>query len=276
LSSSFPIGPQRPSAPRRLCPPRARAPLPPPSRTNWTRLVPPPVLTGHVSSQMRAGAALRSADGAGAEAGDQYAGARGRCADDGGRRLDPPGRVRAPPRRAQAGECTVHAAHDAVSVTVHIAVHAAVVVRIKTLRQHLPPARATARRPALRPAELRSRARAGRAAGGRDRGNHRRRLPRQRPRGTATPRRRPVTSPQRVEFLHVHPLWTEILAARDELDTKLDTKPSRKRGLRASPRSPRVANLSLQARHVPRRSPAVRAHAAPPVLTGHVSFLPPY
>ena len=27
-----------------------RAPLPPPSRTNWTRLVPPSVLTGHVSS----------------------------------------------------------------------------------------------------------------------------------------------------------------------------------------------------------------------------------
>jgi hypothetical protein len=28
----------------------AQAPPPPPSRTNWTRLVPPPVLTGHVSS----------------------------------------------------------------------------------------------------------------------------------------------------------------------------------------------------------------------------------
>jgi hypothetical protein len=29
---------------------RPRAPLPPPSRTNWTRLAPPSVLTGHVSS----------------------------------------------------------------------------------------------------------------------------------------------------------------------------------------------------------------------------------
>jgi hypothetical protein len=28
----------------------APPPVPPPSRTNWTRLVPPPVLTGHVSS----------------------------------------------------------------------------------------------------------------------------------------------------------------------------------------------------------------------------------
>ena len=29
---------------------RSSPPPPPPSRTNWTRLVPPPVLTGHVSS----------------------------------------------------------------------------------------------------------------------------------------------------------------------------------------------------------------------------------
>ena len=30
--------------------PGGRTPPPPPSRTDWTRLVPPPVLTGHVSS----------------------------------------------------------------------------------------------------------------------------------------------------------------------------------------------------------------------------------
>ena len=32
---------------------RPPPPPPPPSRTDWTRLVPPPVLTGHVSSQVR-------------------------------------------------------------------------------------------------------------------------------------------------------------------------------------------------------------------------------
>jgi hypothetical protein len=33
-----------------ICDPSVRPAPPPPSRTNWTRLVPPPVLTGHVSS----------------------------------------------------------------------------------------------------------------------------------------------------------------------------------------------------------------------------------
>jgi len=35
-----------------------QVPPPPPSRTDWTRLVPPPVLTGHVSSQAQPGEAL--------------------------------------------------------------------------------------------------------------------------------------------------------------------------------------------------------------------------
>ena len=39
---------------------RGAPPLPPPSRTNWTRLVPPPVLTGHVSSLQRGRRASRS------------------------------------------------------------------------------------------------------------------------------------------------------------------------------------------------------------------------
>jgi len=38
------------AAPPRACPLRHGTPPPPPSRTNWTRLVPRPVLTGHVSS----------------------------------------------------------------------------------------------------------------------------------------------------------------------------------------------------------------------------------
>jgi len=37
--------------PRRPAPP-LHPPTPPPSRTNWTRLVPPPVLSGHVSSTL--------------------------------------------------------------------------------------------------------------------------------------------------------------------------------------------------------------------------------
>ena len=40
-------------------------PLPPPSRTNWTRLVPPCVLTGHVSSllaRVRGGGFARAHD----------------------------------------------------------------------------------------------------------------------------------------------------------------------------------------------------------------------
>jgi hypothetical protein len=44
----------------RLSAARGKAPPPPPSRTNWTRLVPPSVLTGHVSrgSARREGRAL--------------------------------------------------------------------------------------------------------------------------------------------------------------------------------------------------------------------------
>ena len=65
-----------------LAPPRRRAPpLPPPSRTNWTRLVPPSVLTGHVSSLPPQVAACARAEGAltaVAEAGTRLAGEPGR------------------------------------------------------------------------------------------------------------------------------------------------------------------------------------------------------
>ena len=60
LALTFPGDPRSPSpmvARNEVSP---DLPPPPPSRTNWTRLVPPPVLTGHVSSLTRASRSRRA------------------------------------------------------------------------------------------------------------------------------------------------------------------------------------------------------------------------
>jgi hypothetical protein len=82
-------------------PARSAAPPPPPSRTNWTRLVPPSVLTGHVSRSSKVVERVPAVKDATASKGDSAA------ARDGGagaghasarRRSVPSARPQAPPR----------------------------------------------------------------------------------------------------------------------------------------------------------------------------------